>query len=52
MPSHEQFTVNVVVDDANLDEYEVTRKDNTYSCWIASEEGKVSRSPYAVLHVS
>lgn len=42
MPSHAQFTVNLVVNDATLDEYEVTRKDSVYSCWVASEVGKVS----------
>jgi len=40
MPNHAQFTVNIVVDDVPLEEFEGNRKDNVYSCWIASEEGK------------
>ncbi|KLO12082.1 hypothetical protein SCHPADRAFT_998378 [Schizopora paradoxa] len=40
MPGLPPFAVKIVVDDGTLEEYEVTRKDNAYSCWVASEEGK------------
>ena len=38
-----EFTAHIVCDDKELEAYDVVQEDDvTVSCWIASEEGKVS----------
>ncbi len=47
MPSNDKYTFKVFADGMALDEYEVEEKENIYSCWIASEAGKVSYCQWA-----
>lgn len=42
MPASDKYTFRILVDGKALDEYEVEEKGSVYSCWIASEMGKVS----------
>ncbi len=37
------MSISILVDNNALEEFEVTQKDDTHSCWVASQEDMVSR---------
>lgn len=39
------------MDNVALEEYDVDQRGNTYSCWIASQAGKVRRSATRLLYL-
>lgn len=41
MPAYGLLSTSVLVNGNALEEFDVTERDGVYSCWIASQEGKV-----------